>query len=167
VSGATVGRRFVWDEGQGGAYYLDGGALCHAEYLHGVGRFDWDCGAQVDSRDLLSGDPGWDYAQWAEKALQAAAEHCLVCGVAGGHEPGCTCLEPDLCGRCGHGPKAGAAGLCSDCDAEADIRLEYREADLTEEELASLRGEDLPDGDWCSYCLVEGHEADDCPERPA
>jgi len=120
-----VGRRWVWDEGRGGAYHLEGGVLCWAEYLPEVGRFNWAYATQVDSRDLLSDDPGWDYARWAEVAL---------------HRPG--------------------------TDDDRGVGLVYRPGDLTEEEMASLAGEDIPETQWCPACLVEGHDADDCPEAP-
>jgi len=63
-----IGRIYVSDEGGGGAYFIEGGDLCHAPKLVS-GRLDWSCAAQVDSRDLDSPDPGWDFARWARRAL--------------------------------------------------------------------------------------------------
>jgi hypothetical protein len=66
----VIGRRWVWDEGRGGAYFLEGGYLSWAEWDARWNCFDWHNACQVDSRDLLSGDPGWDYARWAEELLR-------------------------------------------------------------------------------------------------
>lgn len=117
-SGIRIGRQWVWDEGRGGAYYLEGGLLCWAEFLPvPSGRFDWECGAQVDSRDLLSGDPGWDYARWAEERLRGGCSwapesvephktpprpgSCPFCGLVFSHAPGCSrrvdALVAELC----------------------------------------------------------------------
>ena len=83
----SIGRKWLWDEGQGGAYFLEGDKLCYASYDPGKGRFEWDTACEVDSRDLLSGDPGWDYANFAERTLlgeiDTGLHWCEYCGNEG------------------------------------------------------------------------------------
>jgi len=66
----VIGHVYVPDEGGGGAYFMEGGALCHAP-LEG-GRYRFDAATQIDPYDINEPDPGWDYARWARDQLTRA-----------------------------------------------------------------------------------------------
>lgn len=65
-----IGRVYVEDEERGGAYFLEGGALCHAPFEGG--RFRFDHATQIDTYDIIDPDPGWDFARWARDRLAEA-----------------------------------------------------------------------------------------------